>query len=136
MHICPEWEVEPTAARILLVEDEVMLRMWIADELRESGFTVVEARNADEATAVLASGSHVDLIFSDVRMPGSMNGLEFANRATALYPLIPIVITSSDLGQASTSNVWPFLRKPYTSMQVVTLLSEVLRSSQMPDAHD
>lgn len=107
----PEPISEPVAARVLLVEDDVTLRLWIAEELRDAGFTVIEAKNADEASTLFASGSLVDLIFSDVRMPGSMNGLEFARQVKAQHPTLPIVITSGDLGPEGTGGVGPLIKK-------------------------
>src|ERR1700728_1528520 len=117
MRMLPESEPKPVAARVLLVEDEVTLRLWIAEELRDAGFTVIEAKNADEASAIIASGSPVDLIFSDVRMPGSMNGLEFARRVRAQYPTLPIIITSGDLGPGGTGGLGRLLKKPYSVAQ-------------------
>jgi two-component system, response regulator PdtaR len=132
MRMLPESEPKPVAARVLLVEDEVTLRLWIAEELRDAGFTVIEAKNADEASAIIASGSPVDLIFSDVRMPGSMNGLEFARRVRARYPTLPIIITSGDLGPGGTGGLGRLLKKPYSVAQAIALLSEALGRSR-PD---
>lgn len=64
---------------ILIVEDEVLVRMTIADYLRECGFQVAEAGSADEALSILNSEMPVDLVFSDVQMPGTMNGFGLAH---------------------------------------------------------
>jgi CheY-like chemotaxis protein len=130
MHMLPDLKAEPAAARVLLVEDEVMLRVWIAEELRDAGFTVIEAKSADEASAIIASGTPVDLIFSDVRMPGSMNGLEFARQVRAQSPTLPIIITSGDLGPEGTGGLAPLLKKPYSVAQAIALLSEALGRSR------
>jgi CheY-like chemotaxis protein len=58
----PESKPEPVAACVLLVEDAVALRVWIAEELRDTGFTVIEAKNADEANAIVDSGGGVRLV--------------------------------------------------------------------------
>jgi PleD family two-component response regulator len=79
----------PEPKRILVVEDEVLIRCLICDDLREAGFVVVEAENADEASSYLASGAPVDLIFSDVHMPGSMDGLDLARRIRNERPCLP-----------------------------------------------
>jgi len=64
---------------VLLVEDEVLVRMMLADQLREAGCTVVEASDADEALLLLRQNLvRIDLVISDVRMPGSMDGLGLA----------------------------------------------------------
>ena len=60
---------------VLVVEDEFIVRYGLADELRESGFRVVEANSADEAWKYLTAGGRADLIFSDVQMPGAMSGM-------------------------------------------------------------
>ena len=63
---------------VLVVEDEILVRLTMADCLRAAGYVVVEAANATEALAVLTSGEPVDVIFTDVRMPGAMDGLMLA----------------------------------------------------------
>jgi two-component system, response regulator PdtaR len=129
----PESKPEPVAACVLLVEDEVMLRVWIAEELRDAGFTVIEATNADEASAIIVSGTPVDIIFSDVRMPGSMDGLEFARWVRAQHPTLPIVITSGDRGPGGTDGLAPLLKKPYSAAQAIALLSEASGRSRPGD---
>ncbi len=70
---------------VLLVEDEPLVRMAAADDLQDAGFHVLEAANADIALAVLESCSqHVQVLFTDIDMPGSMNGLDLAERPPAL----------------------------------------------------
>jgi DNA-binding NtrC family response regulator len=60
---------------ILVVEDELFIRMFISDAFRDEGYTVIEAFNADEAVDILKAGKAVDLVFSDVRMPGTLDGI-------------------------------------------------------------
>src|SRR5438445_2597347 len=86
-----------SAPTVLVVEDDVWLRLPFADHLRELGFTVFEAGSAAEAVDVLlTSGIHVDLLFSDVAMPGSMDGFGLLQWATANRPGLPILMTSGD----------------------------------------
>ena len=59
---------------VLVVEDEILIRFLISEHLRDVGFTVIEASNADDAAAVIQSESPVDLVFSDINMPGGMDG--------------------------------------------------------------
>ena len=61
----------PELARVMIVEDDVIIRFPIAEALRIAGLEVIEASNADEAWSFLLSGQHVELIFSDIQMPGS-----------------------------------------------------------------
>jgi CheY-like chemotaxis protein len=75
-----------TGSTILVVEDEVLVRMMIDDELRNVGYTVLEASNADEALEVLRHTPKVGLVFTDFRMPGSMDGAKFAGFVRSAIP--------------------------------------------------
>jgi hypothetical protein len=68
----------PRTVRILVVEDEVLIRALIAEELRLEGFSVIEADRADDALTYIKAGAQVDLVFSDIQTPGSLNGLQLA----------------------------------------------------------
>ena len=117
-------QAEPT---ILLVEDEAVLRIWAADELRSAGFHVVEAANADEALSLLRDEDHVDLIMTDVRMPGSMDGLGLAQTAHARWPDLKIVIVSGHLPvSADSDSIDAFFGKPYDPAKVAGRLKELL----------
>ncbi len=83
-----------TAVQILLVEDEGLIRMMTAEALQDEGFEVVEAFNGDEAVKLLDGPEHFDVLLTDVRMPGSLDGVEVALHARQRYPAIPIVVTS------------------------------------------
>ena len=78
---------------ILVVEDEPLIRLVISDELREHGFEVVEACNADEAMVILASTTP-DLILTDVQMPGSIDGADLLALVKASTPGVPVIIAS------------------------------------------
>jgi len=103
----------PSQASILLVEDEVVLRSLLAETLRAAGFTIVEAANADEAWAYLQAGGKADLVFSDVTMPGSMNGVELVRRVHEKFPDVKTVITSGNPGPTNIREIATFLPKPY-----------------------
>jgi CheY-like chemotaxis protein len=75
-----------TDPTILVVEDEILIRMWLADELREAGYRVIETISADEALAVLRGGTYVDLTLTDVQMPGSMDGHALAHAIRSEFP--------------------------------------------------
>jgi CheY-like chemotaxis protein len=79
---------------VLVVEDEFLIRMLVADELRSLGFAVIEAGSADEAFPILLSDAPVHVLFTDVRMPGSMDGVELARRARSARPAIRVIMTS------------------------------------------
>lgn len=80
---------------ILIVEDDTLMRMHGVDILESAGFTVLEAESADDAIDILQSDSKVDLVFTDIDMPGSMDGIELAAIVGEEWPLIRSLITSS-----------------------------------------
>jgi CheY-like chemotaxis protein len=126
-----------TPQTILVVEDEVLTRLVIAEYLRECGYKVHEAANADEAVAVLeAPEVSVDIVFSDVLMPGSMDGFGLAKWIRARRPEIAVILTSSVDRSADIAGMLceagPLLEKPYEPHGVVDrikqLMAKALRS--------
>src|SRR5277367_4154681 len=88
----------PAALRaVLVVEDEMMLRMRAVDIVEEAGFTAVEAVNADDALTILESRSDIKLLFTDIQMPGTMDGLKLAYAVHERWPLIKIILVSGQL---------------------------------------
>jgi CheY-like chemotaxis protein len=112
---------------VLVVEDDVLIRLMIADRLRDSGLTVVEAFNADEAITILQSQVPVDLVFTDVRMPGSIDGVALAKLVRETRPEIKLVISS---GHAPVEDermpADAVFRKPYDLNRVVKRIEELL----------
>jgi two-component sensor histidine kinase len=82
---------------VLVVEDEMVLRMRAVDIVEEAGFTAVEAVNADQAIAILESRSDISLLFSDIQMPGSMDGLKLAHAVHDRWPSIKIILVSGQI---------------------------------------
>src|ERR1700710_87301 len=82
---------------VLVVEDEMMLRMRAVDMVEDAGFTSVEAVNADDALAILESRSDIELLFTDIQMPGSMDGLKLAFAVHERWPAIKIILVSGKL---------------------------------------
>jgi len=106
------------AGVILVVEDEVLIRLDVSDFLRGQGFDVVEAASADEAIAVMASGEHVSLVFTDVQMPGSTDGLGLVRWIRRHRPTVPVIVTSGlsrdrDLSP-DLADLAPIEQKPYS----------------------
>lgn len=117
---------------ILVVEDELLIRLLVSDELRNAGFDVIEAFNADEALTVLNSLVRIDLIISDVRMPGSIDGLGLLAVVRETFPTLPVIITSGHLesGLAIADGAARFLAKPYGMNAVVSAVRiELARAS-------
>ncbi|HET9394519.1 MAG TPA: response regulator [Nitrospiraceae bacterium] len=102
------------AQTVLIVEDEIFLRSAVADFLRASGLHVIEAANASEALRVLASGADVDLVFSDVQMPGFINGVSLADWVSSERPSTRIILTTGNAERAwGSRNDYIVLPKPY-----------------------
>lgn len=114
---------------VLVVEDEFLIRMVVSDHLRDSGFIVVEAFNGDEAIDILKSGAPIDLIFTDVRMPGEIDGLGLLAYAILHRPQLPVVVTSGHLeaSLAYDGGATRFLAKPCTLDAVTGTVQAALR---------
>jgi CheY-like chemotaxis protein len=87
-------------AVVLVVEDEMLLRMRAVDMVEDAGYTSVEAVDADEAVAILESRSDIALMFTDIQMPGSMDGLKLAHAVHRRWPPIKIILVSGQLNLA------------------------------------
>ena len=87
----------PVRSNILIVEDEMLLRMRAVDMVEDAGYAAVEAINADDALAILESRADIELLFTDIQMPGSMDGLKLAHAVHARWPAIKIILVSGQL---------------------------------------
>ena len=114
----------------LVVEDEVLIRLVIADYLRDCGYKVHEAVSGEEAIAILqAPEVSIDVVFSDVEMPGSMDGFALARWVRANKPGMEIILTSgiersADIA-ATLCEAGPLMKKPYSSQDVVDRLRQL-----------
>ncbi len=120
--------------RVLLVEDEMLIAEWVAESLSEQGFIVHTVSNAGDALRHLAAAP-VDVLFTDINLPGGMDGAALARQARALLPDLPIIYASaraqiSDL-QGRVAGV-AFLRKPYEPEEAGRLISDALQTRKMP----
>jgi two-component system, response regulator PdtaR len=112
---------------VLVVEDELLIRMNVAATIESAGFKVYEASNADEAIALLAEWADIHVLVTDVEMPGSMNGVQLAHFAHSYRPIRIIVtsgrqkITTADLPRGSV-----FVPKPCTPFEIVEKLREII----------
>jgi CheY-like chemotaxis protein len=117
-----------TAAKILIVEDEALLLYSIADELRAAGFVVLEAVNADAAIALLESDPDISLLFTDIDMPGSMDGLKLSAAVRDRWPPVKILVTSGKarIGERELPIGGQFMPKPYSTASVVLSIGSLL----------
>ena len=108
----PKTPAQPT--RVLVVEDECLIRMTVVDHLRDVGFTVVEAGTGDEAIAILTAGAGLDLVFTDVRMPGLADGMDVLRFVRRTQPDLPVLMTSGHLepAVAYSGGACGYLAKP------------------------
>ena len=132
MHATNEIAPEGKSASltVLVVEDEVLLRMMISDHLRDSGFNVLEAANGGEARKIIGAVEHVDVVLSDVHMSTPAEGLELARWLGQNHPSLPVILTSGSASIAAGAawrahaNITDFVPKPY----VVESMERLVRS--------
>jgi len=113
----------------LIVEDEALVRMTIADYLRGCGYQVIEASNADEAVSVLKGETLVEVVFTDVQMPGSMDGFGLAHWVRRERPGVRIIVTSGVMRAEDAKNLCedgPFVPKPYAFEELERRIRYVL----------
>jgi CheY-like chemotaxis protein len=115
---------------VLVVEDEPLLRMMAVEVVEEAGFVALEAGNADEAVFLLESRSDIALLFTDINMPGSMDGLKLAHAVRGRWPPIKILLVSGQV-RFQPSQLPPssrFVGKPYHAAAMVEELRSLVGS--------
>jgi CheY-like chemotaxis protein len=120
-------ESSKTPARVLVVDDEALVRMLAVDYLEDAGFDVIEANDGAQALRLLSQNTGVRVLFTDINMPG-INGLELARQVHGQYPGMHLIVTSGyeRPSAADMPDDSRFLRKPYTSLQVTDLVSAMI----------
>ncbi len=122
-------------AVILVVEDEALIRMGATEMLEDAGFATVEARNADDAMKVLELRKDIRAIFTDINMPGRLDGMRLAHLVRGRWPPIQLVLTSGLAAPAKEE--FPvngrFIRKPYKAEHVIAIMRELLGLNPSPD---
>jgi CheY-like chemotaxis protein len=114
---------------VLIAEDELLIRFALSDCLADRGFRVLEAGNASEAIDLLEAEPEIDLVFTDIRMPGAMNGIDLANWVHAHRPGLAVVLTSGDARKAELAAKIkpeePFIPKPYDLESVADRIADL-----------
>lgn len=110
---------------VLVVDDEPLIRLNAADMLTDAGWTAIEAADAAEALEVLAAHPEIDVLFTDITMPGEMDGLDLARRVHQMRPDVQLIITSGKLRLRADEmpDGGRFIGKPYRDHQVLALLT-------------
>src|SRR6202051_3462168 len=112
---------------VLIVEDEPLVRLCAVETVEAAGFEVIEAANADEAIRILENRGDIRVVFTDIHMPGSIDGLKLAHAVRNRWPPIKIIVTSGH-GLVSENDLpegGRFFAKPYDSTQVCETLREL-----------
>jgi CheY-like chemotaxis protein len=105
---------------VLIVEDEILIRMLLSEALRHAGYDVVEAANADEALTVLEVSNAPDVLITDVKMPGAMDGFALAAHARQGKPGLKVIVTSGHAGPSAAVGVADaFIAKPYDLGRII-----------------
>src|SRR3979411_2485793 len=125
--------VPAVPASVLVVEDEMRLRMRAVDMVEDAGFTAIEAVNADDALAILESRTDIELLFTDIQMPGSMDGLKLAYAVHERWPLIKIILVSGQL-KLTDADKPPdsrFFGKPLGVPQMIAEMQEMMGKGRL-----
>jgi len=123
--------VEERPISVLIVEDEILIRLETAECVGQQGFVVYEAANADEAIRILENHEEIRLVFTDINMPGSMDGLKLAHYVRGRWPPVKIIITSGlvkvcpeDLPSGAI-----FIGKPYKPESIARQFQDLIASA-------
>lgn len=133
------WQVDNTMAQsptpsqptILVAEDNAILRLDASELLKDHGYTVVEAANADEAIKLMESRKDIRMLFTDIEMPPGCNGLELAYEVHNRWPKVLLVITSGRVEPArdEIADHGIFIRKPYKPNDLLAQIDEVIEKA-------
>lgn len=113
---------------VLVVEDEALIRFAAKDLLESAGYEALEATNADEAIRILEARTDIRVVFTDVDMPGTMDGLKLAHYVRDRWPPIKIVVASGMqiVAESQLPTGSRFFRKPYEDGSIISALAELL----------
>ena len=123
----------PMVPNVLIVEDEMMLRMRAVDIVEDAGFSPVEAVNADEAISILESRSDISLLFTDIQMPGTMDGLMLAHAVHDRWPTIKIIMVSGQVNPSESEKPVDsrFFGKPLSNQKMIAALQAMVGSGAL-----
>jgi two-component sensor histidine kinase/ActR/RegA family two-component response regulator len=121
-------DLSSSSPTVLVVEDEMVLRMRAVDIVEDAGFNAVEAVNADEALSILESRSDISLLFSDIQMPGTMDGLKLAHAVHDRWPSIKIILVSGQVKPSEDDKPADsrFFGKPIEVEQMIAELKDMV----------
>ncbi len=120
-------------SKILLVEDEELIRLLLTEALTDEGFAVISAADGAQARDVINSSEHFDLLFTDIQLPGDLDGLDIARLMRDRFPSVPIIFTTGQPDRMQGWTVGPqdhFVAKPYRPFAVTALIHKLVRSGK------
>jgi CheY-like chemotaxis protein len=131
-------------AVVLIVEDSSIILMGAVDLVQSAGYEAVEAQNADEAIRILESRNDIDLVFTDVQMPGTMDGIKLSHYIRDRWPPVRIMVASglAILEESSLPTGSRFFAKPYNDTAITEMMAQMLAedtggaSDKTPDGQD
>ncbi len=115
---------------VLVVEDSPMIRMGAVDLVQSAGYEALEASNADEAIRVLESRNDIDLVFTDVQMPGTMDGIKLSHYIRDHWPPVKLIVASGAaiLEESMLPGGSRFFSKPYDELSITEAMANLLSS--------
>jgi len=119
---------------VLVVEDDFLNRLHAVNVVEDAGYIAVEASNADEAITILEAGKDIRIVFTDIDMPGSMDGLRLAHAIRERWPPIELILTSGhfDLSDDEIPERGRFFPKPYRDQEIISALQHSPSDFQRP----
>jgi CheY-like chemotaxis protein len=120
------WAPREERPVVLVVEDEFLIRQYALEMINEAGFEAIEAANADEAIEILECRSDVRILFTDIHMPGSIDGLKLAHAVRDRWPPINLILTSGHMAvpESALPTGGRFFSKPYQPSEIARALQE------------
>ncbi len=130
-------ETDKTQHTILIVEDEVLIRMSSAATLEDAGFRVLEAGNSAEAVQILMANKDIDVLMTDVCLPGEMDGLGLVALVHRVHPDIRAIVVSGNTSaeDACTAGAIGYLKKPYMAHSLVRAMNDLIARNILPKGH-
>jgi DNA-binding NtrC family response regulator len=108
---------------VLLVENEAIIRMETALAIEDAGYAVLAVGSADEAMAVLKVPNAIRAVFTEIRLPGRLNGLDLGRAIAERWPRMRLIVTSGDRRRDNIPADWRYIQKPYCSSQIISALA-------------
>lgn len=117
-------------AVVLVVDDIALIRMGAVDLVQSAGYEALEAQDADEAISILESRDDIDLVFTDVQMPGTMDGIKLAHFIRNRWPPVQLIVASGRdiLEESSLPTGSQYFSKPYNDHAITDAMARLLQS--------